>query len=139
MTRLTAPGNKPALVVSPARPRPVKSRKPALAVVFADPRIRLGAGVASALSAAALPHLGPAGSALALLALPAVGLTRIYTGAHLPLDVAGGVALGLTVEAAMALAGIPERAHAGDRTGPESRRDGARAPAGDGRPGQAWA
>lgn len=71
------------------------------------------AGVAAALGAAALPRLGPAGRALVLLALPAVGLTRIYTGAHLPLDVAGGVALGLTVDAAMALAGVRERAHAG--------------------------
>jgi membrane-associated phospholipid phosphatase len=26
-------------------------------------------------------------------------LTRVYVGAHLPLDVAGGVALGLVVEA----------------------------------------
>ncbi len=71
------------------------------------------AGVAAALGAAALPRLGPAGRALALLAIPAVGLTRIYTGAHLPLDVAGGVALGLAVEATMTLAGIPERPHAG--------------------------
>jgi undecaprenyl-diphosphatase len=96
------------------------------------------AGVASALSAAALPRLGPAGRALALLAVPAVGLTRIYTGAHLPLDIAGGVALGLTVDAAMTLAGVHERAHAGDRTGPRSHRDRPCAPVGDGRPGQAW-
>jgi len=27
-----------------------------------------------------------------------VGLTRVYVGAHLPLDVAGGAALGLAVE-----------------------------------------
>jgi membrane-associated phospholipid phosphatase len=61
------------------------------------------AGVAVALGAAALPHLGPAGRALALSAIPIVGLSRIYVGAHLPLDVAGGAALGLAVDAAVVL------------------------------------
>jgi membrane-associated phospholipid phosphatase len=62
------------------------------------------AGVAAALGAAALPRLGPAGRALVLIAIPAVGLTRIYVGAHLPLDILGGAALGLAVDAAMTLA-----------------------------------
>jgi membrane-associated phospholipid phosphatase len=62
------------------------------------------AGVAAALGAAALPRLGPAGRALSVIAVPVVGLTRIYTGAHLPLDVAGGLALGLAADAAVALA-----------------------------------
>ena len=61
------------------------------------------AGVAAALGAAALPHLGPAGRALILTAIPAVGATRAYVGAHLPLDIAGGAALGLAVEAAVDL------------------------------------
>jgi hypothetical protein len=61
------------------------------------------AGVAAALGAAAFPRLGPRGRALILIAVPAVGLTRIYTGAHLPLDIAGGAALGLAVEAAVTL------------------------------------
>jgi glycosyltransferase 2 family protein len=61
------------------------------------------AGVAVALGAAALPHLGPAGRALALTAIPVVGISRIYVGAHLPLDVAGGAALGLVVDAALVL------------------------------------
>jgi undecaprenyl-diphosphatase len=62
------------------------------------------AGVAVALGAAALPHLGRAGRALTLSAIPAVSLTRIYVGAHLPLDTAGGAALGLAIDAALALA-----------------------------------
>ena len=62
------------------------------------------AGVAVALGAAALPRLGPAGRALTVTAIPVVGLTRVYVGAHLPLDIAGGAALGLAVEALVSLA-----------------------------------
>jgi membrane-associated phospholipid phosphatase len=62
------------------------------------------AGVAVALGAAALPRLGWRGRALTLTVIPLVGLTRIYVGAHLPLDVAGGAALGLAVSAAAGIA-----------------------------------
>ncbi|HET7244599.1 MAG TPA: phosphatase PAP2 family protein [Streptosporangiaceae bacterium] len=62
------------------------------------------AGVAVALGAAALPRLGPAGRVLTVTAIPVVGLTRVYVGAHLPLDIAGGAALGLAVEALVTLA-----------------------------------
>jgi glycosyltransferase 2 family protein len=61
------------------------------------------AGVAAALGAAALPHLGPAGRMLALAAIPAVSITRVYVGAHLPLDIIGGAALGVAVDAAVTL------------------------------------
>jgi membrane-associated phospholipid phosphatase len=71
------------------------------------------AGVAAALGAAALPRLGPAGRALILAAIPTVGLTRLYVGAHLPLDIAGGAALGLTVEAAVSLVSDRVAARAG--------------------------
>ena len=57
------------------------------------------AAVAVALGSAALPRLGPAGRAVTLTVVPLVGLTRVYVGAHLPLDVACGAALGLAVEA----------------------------------------
>jgi glycosyltransferase 2 family protein len=90
-------------------------RRPRPAALLADTHSRgreaagLGylsghAGVAVALGAAALPHLGPSGRALAVTAIPVVGLTRVYVGAHLPLDVAGGAALGLVVEALVSLA-----------------------------------
>jgi membrane-associated phospholipid phosphatase len=62
------------------------------------------AGVAIALGAAAVPRLGPSGQALIVTAVPVVGLTRVYVGAHLPLDIAGGAALGLVVEALVSLA-----------------------------------
>ena len=61
------------------------------------------AGVAAVLGAVALPRLGPAGRVLVLSAIPAVGLTRVYVGAHLPLDIAGGVALGVAVDGATRL------------------------------------
>lgn len=57
------------------------------------------AGVAVALGIAALPHVGRSGRVLITGLIPAVGLARMYVGAHLPLDIAGGAALGLAVEA----------------------------------------
>jgi membrane-associated phospholipid phosphatase len=71
------------------------------------------AGVAVALGAAALPRLSPVGRALILSTVPAVGLTRVYVGAHLPLDIAGGAALGLTVDGAVSL--ITSAARSADR------------------------
>ena len=70
------------------------------------------AAVVVALGAAALPRLSPAGRAIVLSVIPLVGLTRVYVGAHLPLDVAGGVALGLVVEATAELV-------LADRSGPD--------------------
>lgn len=61
------------------------------------------AAVAVALGATAVPRLSPAGRAFVVTAIPLVGLTRVYVGAHLPLDIAGGMALGLAVEAMAAL------------------------------------
>lgn len=65
------------------------------------------AAVVTALTAAVLPQLGPRGRAVALTVAPTVGLARMYVGAHLPLDVLGGAALGIAVDAAVALVDGP--------------------------------
>jgi membrane-associated phospholipid phosphatase len=75
------------------------------------------AGVVTALTAAALPELGPSGRRAALAGATAVGLARLYVGAHLPLDVVGGVALGIAVEAAVELAEDYARASAAAGSG----------------------
>lgn len=56
------------------------------------------AGIATALAAAAIPFRAELRPVLIVL-VTTVGLARIYVGAHLPLDVLGGAALGLTVDA----------------------------------------
>jgi membrane-associated phospholipid phosphatase len=65
------------------------------------------AAVVAALTAAALPQLGPKARAVALAVAPTVGLARMYVGAHLPLDVLGGAALGIAVDAAVSLLAGP--------------------------------
>ena len=60
------------------------------------------AGVATALALTLVPRLGYRRATPALVGAGIVGLTRIYVGAHLPLDVAGGTALGLLVEGGVA-------------------------------------
>ena len=75
------------------------------------------AGVAIALGAAALPHRGPPGRALTVIAIPVVGLTRVYVGAHLPLDIVGGAALGLSVEALVSLVKSGDRRACGASRG----------------------
>lgn len=93
-------------------------RRPRPATLVSGTRIRgrdasgLGypsghAGVAVALGAAVFPRLSPSGRAAVVAVVPIVGLSRIYVGAHLPLDTAGGAALGLAVNAAVAFARIP--------------------------------
>jgi undecaprenyl-diphosphatase len=65
------------------------------------------AGVVVTLVLAALPELPGAWRPAALLAVPLVGATRVYVGAHLPLDVVGGAALGLAVDGVVRLTAPP--------------------------------
>jgi glycosyltransferase 2 family protein len=55
--------------------------------------------VAAALAAAAAPYLSRRGRRVAWTLAWAVALSRVYVGAHLPLDVVGGVAAGWAVGA----------------------------------------
>lgn len=76
------------------------------------------AGVVTALATAAWPELGPRGRVAVALVVPLVASTRVYVGAHLPLDVLGGAALGLAVQGAVdwvAGAATAGRLGAGDR------------------------
>jgi membrane-associated phospholipid phosphatase len=57
------------------------------------------AGVAVALGVAAWNRLDHRGRLAAAVLMPIVGGTRVYVGAHLPLDAVSGAALGLTVDA----------------------------------------
>ncbi|MFQ5949035.1 MAG: phosphatase PAP2 family protein [Acidimicrobiia bacterium] len=75
-------------------------------------RLQSGGGFPSGHTAVAVALATVAGSASSLetarllrAAAAAVGLARIYVGAHLPLDVLGGAALGLATGAATELVG----------------------------------
>jgi membrane-associated phospholipid phosphatase len=57
------------------------------------------AAVAAALVLLVLPHLGPRGRQAAVLCAVLVCLARLWVGAHLPLDVVGGAALGIAAAA----------------------------------------
>ncbi len=62
------------------------------------------AAVAAALAIVVWPHLPRRGRMALVVLVLAVGLLRLYVGAHLPLDVSGGVGLGLAVGGAIAAA-----------------------------------
>lgn len=92
-------------------------------LVRGDPQSGLGfvsghTAVAVALATAATPHLGRGGRIVVWSLAAIVGLGRIYVGAHLPLDVVGGAALGV-------LAGLVALAVIGsgrDRSAPRPQR-----------------
>lgn len=80
------------------------------------------AAIATALATALWPYLSTRGRMLSLALVAAVGLGRIYAGAHLPLDVVGGVAIGALIGiAANAVVGLPSDRLA-HRTGNARRR-----------------
>ena len=67
------------------------------------------AAVVTLLVVLAWPYLGRRGRIAAVAVAAFVCLARVYVGAHLPLDIIGGAALGLAVAGAVRLAvGRPE-------------------------------
>jgi undecaprenyl-diphosphatase len=66
------------------------------------------AAVATALAGAAWPWLGRTGRVVAVTLVVVVCIARIYVGAHLPLDVIGGVGLGLAIAAVVRFVVTPE-------------------------------
>jgi membrane-associated phospholipid phosphatase len=63
------------------------------------------AAVAAALACVLWPRLGRRGRGAVLGAAVLVALARVHVGAHLPLDVVGGAAVGVACAAAVQLAG----------------------------------
>jgi membrane-associated phospholipid phosphatase len=55
------------------------------------------AATLTALATVAWPWLGPRGRGVVVVLVAVVCLARVYVGAHLPLDVVGGAALGLAI------------------------------------------
>jgi glycosyltransferase 2 family protein len=71
--------------------------------VLGRPQAGLGypsghAAVSAAMAAVAAPHVPPRWVPVLWAGAVGIGATRAYVGAHLPLDVVGGVALGVAVE-----------------------------------------
>lgn len=83
-------------------------------IVRGEPASGLGfvsghAAVAAALATAAHPYLGPRGRRIVWILAFLVMASRVYVGAHLPLDVVGGAGLGFGIGALMHLVlGAPE-------------------------------
>jgi undecaprenyl-diphosphatase len=70
------------------------------------------AGIVAGIAVAVVPQVRGRARLAAVVAVPVVGLCRMYVGAHLPLDVVGGVALGVAVDAVVSRLVGAERAGA---------------------------
>jgi membrane-associated phospholipid phosphatase len=69
------------------------------------------AAVSTAMTTVLAPHLGTVGTACAVGLTAHVGWARMYVGAHMPLDVLGGTAMGLAIGGAVNLAvGVEDEA-----------------------------
>ena len=66
------------------------------------------AAVAAALATIAAAYLGPRGKTLVIAIAAVVAVARIYVGVHLPLDVAGGAAMGWAVGSLVHFLVLPE-------------------------------
>lgn len=78
------------------------------------------AAVAAAIATALWPHLDQRGRVVAGALAATVGVARMHAGVHLPLDVAGGGALGIIIGLAVTTAiGIPRSEVAGVVASPE--------------------
>jgi undecaprenyl-diphosphatase len=97
-------------------------RRPRPSALIPETRLRGGeptglgyasghAGVALVLVVAAWRDLPRSARVAAVPLAATVGFARIYVGAHLPLDVVGGLALGLTVDAFIEAALKLDQAH----------------------------
>jgi membrane-associated phospholipid phosphatase len=69
--------------------------------------------VVSALAVVIVPYLPPAWKPVPWVLVAAVAVARVYVGAHNPLDVVCGIALGIAVGAAIDLAVRPRRLRGG--------------------------
>jgi undecaprenyl-diphosphatase len=80
------------------------------------------AAVAWAITIIVLAYLGRPWQIAAIVLAIVVPIVRMYVGAHLPLDLIGGAALGVTVASAVnLLVGVPARAPAENtRAGPHT-------------------
>jgi len=79
------------------------------------------AAVAAALAAAAWPYLRWRGRVVAAVLCGIVGAGRIYAGAHLPLDVIGGAAIGMMAGLIVnGLIGVPHRRGRQDAAPPDA-------------------
>jgi glycosyltransferase 2 family protein len=98
-------------------------RRPRPSGMLADVRVREHIGgdlgwvsghtaVATSLAVTLAPSLAPAARPILVGVVATVGFGRMYVGAHLPLDIAGGAGLGLMISAVLppVRAGAPEMA-----------------------------